>query len=306
MRRMAVLAAVLVSALGATDALADDRTLLEAAQSKDARFEALYKRTTKAFDGWRRSGHSPRWARRMYRLHRLTRGEIELLKDLVAAEQPSTPDGETFKRLILLSLDEFDASLAWETRAIRARTAGRVARSKRLYRKTARLSRRSVRHEREAFEAIRRVIPEAAPTATAADDRSLREAGRSRDPQFARLGRRTRRAFRAWADSGYGASRAVRIYRLHRRTRKELRIVVEAVTAEQPSSPDGETYKRLLLLSLDDFDASLRWEVRAVRARTAGQVRRFERLIVKATRLFRRSVRRERRALRAIRRVVPD
>jgi hypothetical protein len=64
------------------------------------------------------------------------------------------------------------------------------------------------------------------PAASApADDRSLREAGRSRDAQFERLGERTRRAYRAWLDSGHSRRWARRLIRLDGRTAGEIDIV---------------------------------------------------------------------------------
>jgi hypothetical protein len=46
------------------------------------------------------------------------------------------------------------------------------------------------------------------PTDAPADDSSLREAGRSHDAEFTRLGKATRHAFLAFADSGYRLSPA--------------------------------------------------------------------------------------------------
>jgi hypothetical protein len=139
------------------------------------------------------------------------------------------------------------------------------------------------------------------PAASAgADDRSLREAGRSRDAQFERLGDQTRRAFRAWVRSGHSRRWARRLIRLNGRTGREIDIVRGAVRAEEPSSAGGATYKRLLLRSLDHFDAALRWDSRGIRrfmrdrrgaARTAWE---------RASLHFTRSRRLERRAVRAI------
>ena len=144
-------------------------------------------------------------------------------------------------------------------------------------------------------------------TATAvADDRSLREAGRSRDAEFQRLGRETRAAFDRWWQSGNGRRQARRVIRPLRRTRAEVDIVVAAVTREQPSSPDGETYKSKLLEALDIFDRSLRWEIRGVRAGTNDRIVRARRAFRRAERLETRARRLERQAVKAIERVVPD
>jgi hypothetical protein len=138
------------------------------------------------------------------------------------------------------------------------------------------------------------------PGPARADDRSLREAGRSRDAQFAKLGRETRRAFARWTRSGYGRPQARRLVHLQRRARSELDIVVAAVTGEQPSSAGGETYKRKLLLSLDAMDAALRWDIRGVRARTNGRVGRASRAFRRADRLYARARRLEDEAVKAI------
>jgi hypothetical protein len=49
------------------------------------------------------------------------------------------------------------------------------------------------------------------PSAASADDRSLREAGRSRDAEFCRLGKAARAAYRAWNDSGRRVRHARRV-----------------------------------------------------------------------------------------------
>jgi hypothetical protein len=84
------------------------------------------------------------------------------------------------------------------------------------------------------------------PAGAGADDRSLREAGRSHDAEFARLGKAARAAYRAWEESGLRPRRARRIIRILRRTRREIDAVEAALAAEQPSSENGATYKRLL------------------------------------------------------------
>jgi hypothetical protein len=144
-------------------------------------------------------------------------------------------------------------------------------------------------------------------TATAvADDRSLREAGRSRDAEFGRLGRETRAAMDRWWDSGRQRRQARRVIRLIRRTRSEVDIVVAAVTREQPSSPDGETYKSKLLEALDIFDRALVWQIRGVRAGTSDRIVRARRIFRRADRLYARTRRLEDEAVKAIERVVPD
>jgi hypothetical protein len=148
------------------------------------------------------------------------------------------------------------------------------------------------------------LIPLSAPAV--ADDRSLREAGRSRDAQFERLGRVTRQAFDRWARSGYRRRQARRLVHLLRRARSETGIVVAAVTGEQPSSADGATYKSKLLRSLDAFDRALLWDIRGVRARTNRRAVRARRAFRRADRLFARAQRLEREAVEAIERVVPD
>jgi hypothetical protein len=139
------------------------------------------------------------------------------------------------------------------------------------------------------------------PAASAgADDRSLREAGRSRDAQFERLGERTRRAYRAWVNSGHSRRWARRLIRLNGRTGGELGIVRGALRAEEPSSAGGATYKRLLLRSLRYFDAALRWDTRGIRRFMRGRPGAARAAWERASRSFTRSRRLERRAVRAI------
>ena len=135
--------------------------------------------------------------------------------------------------------------------------------------------------------------------------RSLREAGRSRDAEFAELGRKTTRAYRVWTASNYAPRPARRVIRLLRRARGKIDVVVAAVALEQSSSPDGETYKRLLLVALDEFDRPLVWEMQAVRAGTRGNRLRMRRCFDRATVLHRRARRHERQAVEAIGRVLP-
>jgi hypothetical protein len=99
------------------------------------------------------------------------------------------------------------------------------------------------------------------PATASADDCTLREAGRSHDAEFARLGKAVRAAYRAWNDSGHRPRRARRVTRILRRTRQAIDEVKAAVSAEQPSSGNGGTYKRLLLKSLGEFDRALAFEM---------------------------------------------
>jgi hypothetical protein len=133
-----------------------------------------------------------------------------------------------------------------------------------------------------------------------ADDRSLREAGRSRDAQFERLGDKTRRAFRAWVNSGHSRRWARRLIRLNGRTGAEIDIVRAALRAEEPSSAGGATYKRLLLRSLRHFDAALLWDSRGIRRFMRGRRAAARTAWRRASRQFARSRRLERRAVRAI------
>jgi hypothetical protein len=139
------------------------------------------------------------------------------------------------------------------------------------------------------------------PAASAlTDDRSLREAGRSRDAQFERLGDQTRRTYRAWERSGHPPRLARRLLRLNRRTRREIDIVRAAMRPEQPSSAGGATYKRLMFRSLRLFDAALVWDARGVRAYMRGRRGAAATAWRRAGRRFDRSVRLTRRAVRAI------
>ena len=96
----------------------------------------------------------------MVRLLRAARGQLDLVVAAVMAEQPSSAFGERYKYLLLVSMEEFDRSLAWQARGVRARTRGRLVRSRRAFERSEVLFRRSARHERQAVEAIRNTVPD--------------------------------------------------------------------------------------------------------------------------------------------------
>jgi hypothetical protein len=133
-----------------------------------------------------------------------------------------------------------------------------------------------------------------------ADDRSLRQAGTSRDAHFKRLGDETRRTYRAWQRSGHPRRLARKLLRLNRRTRREIVVVRRAIQGERPSSDGGATYKRLMFRSLRAFDTALVWDGRGVRAQMLGRRATARRTWRRAGRHFDRSVRLTRRAVRAI------
>jgi hypothetical protein len=140
-------------------------------------------------------------------------------------------------------------------------------------------------------------LPSAAPAA--ADDASLRAAADSRDAQAARLGKQIRRAYRAWKASGFRSRRlAHRIIRINRRARAMFEAVEAAVRAEQPSTPRGERYKRLVQASNRQGDAALRWDSRAVRRFLRERLRAAEQAWRRAELHANRSLRLARRARR--------
>jgi hypothetical protein len=150
----AVLVLLSLALLPVVPAAADDASLREAGRSRDAQFERLGDQTTRARDAWIRSGHSRRGAQRIIRLNRRTRGEIDLVEAAVGAEQPSSPGGETYKRLLLRSLVHFDAALRLDSRGVRAFMKGRRGAARVAWRRAARRFRRSIRLERRAVRAI--------------------------------------------------------------------------------------------------------------------------------------------------------
>ena len=137
-------------------------------------------------------------------------------------------------------------------------------------------------------------------TPAVADDASLRAAGKSRDSHFAALGKKTRLASRAWQRSGFSARRARRVIRLLRATRVEIRVVSRAVERAQPSTPGGATYKRLFFKSMRAFERQLRFDERAVRARTAGDVGRAQAYLRRSRSARRSASRYESQAIGAI------
>ena len=142
------------------------------------------------------------------------------------------------------------------------------------------------------------------PASASGDDRSVREAGRSRDAEFTRLGDAARAAYRGWDRSGHRLRQARRVIRILRRTRREIDAVQAALAAEQPSSDNGATYKRLLSRSLTEFDRALSFETGGVRAATAGRQALARRRFTRATRMHRLARRHERQAVAAIEQVL--
>jgi len=118
-----------------------------------------------------------------------------------------------------------------------------------------------------------------------ADDRSLRQAGTSRDATFKRLGEVTRRTYRAWERSGHPRRLARKLLRLNRRTRREIVVVRRALQGFR---------------SLRAFDTALVWDGRGVRAHMRGRRAAARRNWRRAGRHFDRSVQLTRRAVRAI------
>ncbi len=122
----------------------------------------------------------------------------------------------------------------------------------------------------------------------------------SRDASFERLGKASRRAARVWVGSGFAPARARPLVRILRRTRGELDRVASALRPERPSSEGGATYKRLLLRSIRNFDASLAARIRGVRAGTARKPVLRKRAFRRADQLLGRASRLEERAIKAI------
>jgi hypothetical protein len=144
------------------------------------------------------------------------------------------------------------------------------------------------------------VLPLWPSAPAAADDASLRAAGQSRDPQFKRLGTKTRRTYRAWERAGHPPRLARRILRLNRRTRSEIALVRGAISTEEPSSEGGATYKRLMFRSLRAFDTAMVWNSRGVRRFMRGRHGAAGAAWARADRHLDRSLRLTRRAIRAI------
>jgi hypothetical protein len=139
------------------------------------------------------------------------------------------------------------------------------------------------------------------PGGATADDRSLRAAGQSHDAQFEKHAREITRATRVFKRSRYkrGLNRMLRGLKAFRKELKEWRPAVER---EQPSSPDGATYKRLLLQSAGELDTALRWDIRAGRAFRAGRNKAAIRYSNRAIKYSRLAAEHEKQAIRAIKR----
>jgi hypothetical protein len=146
--------ALAVALLPAASAGADDRSLRAAGTSRDAQFERLGDQTRRTYRAWERSGHPRRLARRLLRLNRRTRREIDIVRAAMRPEQPSTDGGATYKRLMFRSLRVFDAALVWDARGVRAYMRGRRGAAQTAWRRAGRHFDRSVRLTRRAVRAI--------------------------------------------------------------------------------------------------------------------------------------------------------
>jgi hypothetical protein len=155
-KRAGVFVLLALALLPAVPADADDASLRAAGRSRDAQFKRLGDQTRRTYRAWVRSGHSRRLARRLIRLDRRTRSEIEIVQSAVRAEQPSTQGGETYKRLLLRSLRHFDAAVRWDMSGIRAFMRGRRGRARVAWRRARVHFERSARLERRAIRAIER------------------------------------------------------------------------------------------------------------------------------------------------------
>ena len=138
------------------------------------------------------------------------------------------------------------------------------------------------------------------PAQAAADNTTLRAAGKSRDSQFEALGKKTRRAASAWRRSGFTRPRARRVLSVLRATLAEITVVSRAVQREAPSTAGGATYKRLFFKSMQSFRHALRLDGLGVRSRTAGKRKRANGYFDRAGRAHRLTARYEHQGIRAI------
>jgi hypothetical protein len=146
--------ALAASLLPALPAGADDTSLRAAGRSRDAQFERLGDLTRRTYRAWHRAGHPPRLARRLLRLNRRTRREIDIVRGALRAEQPSSDGGATYKRLMFRSLRAFDAALVWDARGVRLQMRGRPGAARRAWRRAGRHLDRSLRLTNRAIRAI--------------------------------------------------------------------------------------------------------------------------------------------------------
>jgi hypothetical protein len=157
MRYSPALLVLLVALLGAASpAAASDRSVNRAWDADDAKFFELGKRTGAAYEEWERSGF--RKKRPLLRALAATRNTLDGTRAAVRGESASSETGEKARYWALRSMRAFDAQLATEQSAVRARSAGKRRRARRLFADAAEHSERAVRFARRGKRLFRRAL----------------------------------------------------------------------------------------------------------------------------------------------------
>jgi hypothetical protein len=149
---------VLAAAIGtiAPAASASDRSVKRAWDADDAAFARHGNRVRAYYREWRQSGF--RKKRRLLRELGATRDTLDGTRAGVRAEEPSTETGRKAKYWALRSMRALDADLATEQSAVRACSAGKRRRCKRLFAEADDLVERSARFARRAKRLFRRAL----------------------------------------------------------------------------------------------------------------------------------------------------
>jgi hypothetical protein len=141
---------------GVTPAVASDRSVKRAWNADDAEFREFGEQVGTYYRQWERSGF--RKKRPLLRALAATRTTLDGTRARVRGEQASSQTGEKARYWALRSMRVFDEDLATQQRAVRARSAGRRSRARRLFAESEELKERSLRFARRAKRLFRQAL----------------------------------------------------------------------------------------------------------------------------------------------------
>lgn len=156
-RRATVSILLVVAVAGAAPpASASDRSVKRAWEADDAQFAAHGDRVSARYREWERSGF--RKKRPLLRELAATRNTLDGTRAGVRAERASSETGEKARYWALRSMRAFDSQLVSEQSGVRARSAGKRSRARRLFGEAAESAERAARFARRATRLFRRAL----------------------------------------------------------------------------------------------------------------------------------------------------
>ena len=153
---IAFVLAVLALLGAVAPASASDRSVQRAWNADDAEFAEHGDRVRAYYRAWERSGF--RKKRPLLRELAATRNTLDGTRAGVRAERASSETGEKARYWALRSMRAFDGQLATEQRAVRARSAGKRSRARRLFGEASDLAERSARFAARAKRLFRKAL----------------------------------------------------------------------------------------------------------------------------------------------------